>query len=47
MIRNTKRCPVTPGSQENSVIGQNVETCKEGKVVANRVFLISSIGDFT
>jgi hypothetical protein len=36
-------CPISPEPYENSVIWQNMEKCKEGKVVANHVFPISSV----
>jgi hypothetical protein len=36
VIKNTE-CPTNPGPQENSVIWQNTEKCKEGNVVANHV----------
>jgi hypothetical protein len=35
-----------PGPLENSVIWQNMEKRKEGKVVENHVFPISSVGIF-
>jgi hypothetical protein len=38
------QCSESLGPQENSVISQNKEKCKEGKVVANHVFPISSVG---
>jgi hypothetical protein len=33
-------CLVSPGPLENPVIWQKEEKCKEGKVVANHLFLI-------
>jgi hypothetical protein len=36
-------CPISPRPQENTVILKNMEKCKEGKDVANRVFPNSSI----
>jgi hypothetical protein len=35
-------CPMSSRPLENSVVSQNMEKCKEGKVVANHVFPISS-----
>jgi hypothetical protein len=37
-------CPISSGQHENSGIWQDMEKCKEGKVVANHVFSISSVG---
>jgi hypothetical protein len=36
-------CPASPGPYENSFIWQNMEKCKERKVVENHLFLISSV----
>jgi hypothetical protein len=40
------KCPINLRPLENSVIWQNVEKCKEGKVVTYHVFLISSVRIF-
>jgi hypothetical protein len=37
------KCPIRPGPLDISIIWQNMEKCKEGKVVANHVFPISSV----
>jgi hypothetical protein len=44
--RQDTGCPISLGPHEKSVIWQNTEKCKEGEVVANHVFLISSVRTF-
>jgi hypothetical protein len=47
LYRAHTQCPVCPGPYENSVIWQKTEKYKEGKVVANHMFPVSSVEFFS